>query len=71
MSKARAPSARPPPGVRPSPTGGRPKNGLVAARSSNDDVARRAYELYEQRGRRHGHDWDDWLKAERELRPGR
>jgi|RhiMetdeSRZDD1v2_1073273.scaffolds.fasta_scaffold2403363_1 DUF2934 family protein len=31
-------------------------------------VERRAYELYERRGRGDGHDWDDWLQAERELR---
>jgi len=30
-------------------------------------VARRAYELYEQRGGADGHDIDDWLLAEREL----
>ena len=33
-----------------------------------DDVERRAYELFEQRGRVDGHDWDDWLQAEREIR---
>ena len=33
----------------------------------HDAIERRAYELYEQRGRAHGHDWDDWLQAEREL----
>ncbi|MGA8309630.1 MAG: DUF2934 domain-containing protein [Terriglobales bacterium] len=27
----------------------------------------RAYELYVQRGMAHGHDVDDWLKAEAEL----
>ena len=32
-------------------------------------IARRAYELFLQRGGGHGHDWDDWLAAERELRP--
>lgn len=32
------------------------------------DIARRAFELYCERGRRDGHDADDWLKAERELR---
>jgi len=32
------------------------------------DIARRAYELYEKRGREHGHDLDDWLQAERDLR---
>ena len=31
------------------------------------DIARRAYALYEARGREHGHDVDDWLQAEREL----
>ena len=27
-----------------------------------------AYSLYEQRGREHGHDLDDWLRAESEVR---
>lgn len=35
---------------------------------SNDDLARLAYELYERRGGEHGHDWDDWFQAERELK---
>jgi HSP20 family molecular chaperone IbpA len=30
-------------------------------------IARRAYELFEARGRKHGHDWEDWLRAESEL----
>jgi hypothetical protein len=37
--------------------------------SSIEYVRRRAYELYEQRGRADGHDWEDWLEAERQLRP--
>jgi hypothetical protein len=37
--------------------------------TTDDDIARRAYELYEERGGEHGHDVDDWLRAERELRP--
>lgn len=32
-----------------------------------DDVARRAYELYEARGAEPGRDLDDWLRAEHEL----
>ena len=36
---------------------------------ADSDIARRAYELYEQRGGEDGHDVDDWLQAERELRP--
>ena len=31
-------------------------------------IARRAYELYEQRGRREGLAGQDWLEAEREIR---
>ena len=34
---------------------------------SDSDVARRAFELYCDRGRQDGHDVDDWLNAEREL----
>lgn len=32
------------------------------------DIARRAYQIFEARGRQHGHDADDWLQAEREAR---
>jgi hypothetical protein len=31
-------------------------------------IARRAYELYEERGRRHGDDIHDWLRAEAEVK---
>ncbi|HEV2172488.1 MAG TPA: DUF2934 domain-containing protein [Nitrospira sp.] len=30
-------------------------------------ISRRAYELYEQRGRQEGRDLEDWLKAEQQL----
>ena len=30
-------------------------------------IRRRAYDLYEQRGRQDGSDLDDWLRAESEL----
>ena len=30
-------------------------------------IARRAYELFETRGCEHGHDWEDWFRAESEL----
>ena len=33
----------------------------------HERIRQRAYELYEERGREHGHDLDDWLKAEGEL----
>ena len=34
---------------------------------SEEQIAERAYALYEARGREHGHDLDDWLQAQREL----
>ncbi|HEX9155834.1 MAG TPA: DUF2934 domain-containing protein [Nitrospira sp.] len=33
----------------------------------HERIARRAYELYEQRGRQDGRDVEDWAKAERQL----
>jgi hypothetical protein len=40
---------------------------VLPATLTNRDIARRAYELYEKRGRAHGHDLEDRLQAEREL----
>ena len=36
--------------------------------NNNDAIARRAYELYESRGREDGQDQEDWFQAEREVR---
>jgi Protein of unknown function (DUF2934) len=33
----------------------------------DEKIRRRAYDLYEQRGRRGGHEMDDWLQAEAEV----
>ncbi len=33
-----------------------------------EQIRRRAYELYEQRGRQHGFDAEDWFQAESEMR---
>jgi hypothetical protein len=35
---------------------------------STDEIARRAYEIFLERGGAHGNDADDWLQAELELR---
>jgi hypothetical protein len=35
--------------------------------AERDSIAARAYRRFEERGREHGHDLDDWLEAEREL----
>ncbi|PYU23030.1 MAG: hypothetical protein DMG30_12835 [Acidobacteria bacterium] len=32
-----------------------------------DDIARRAYEIYVQRGEENGKDVEDWLRAEKEI----
>jgi HSP20 family molecular chaperone IbpA len=37
------------------------------AQSLFDPIARRAYEIFESRGGAHGHDWEDWYRAEVEL----
>jgi len=37
------------------------------AKPSREDIARRAYEIYEARGRTGGEEMDDWIQAEREL----
>jgi len=34
---------------------------------AGEEIARRAYELYVQRGRENGKDVDDWVKAKKEL----
>ena len=41
--------------------------GKRAPHPTRSDVARRAYQLYEARGREDGLDIEDWLRAEREL----
>jgi hypothetical protein len=40
----------------------------LASNPTHDEIARRAYQLYEERGREHGHDWEDWFLAEHDLR---
>lgn len=46
-----------------------PDAGAQPSSAIDDDaIARRAYEIYESRGRIDGRDVEDWLQAERELR---
>jgi hypothetical protein len=55
-------------GDSPSQTGAlEPPPGLSHA-EFNARVARRAYDLFERRGRDEGHDVEDWLEAERLVR---
>ena len=45
-------------------------NGHADIFNDPDAIARRAYEIYQNRGGDHGADLDDWLEAERQLKPG-
>ena len=56
-AKAAAPAGEAP---TPAPNG--------SALVTDADIARRAYELYVARGGEPGHDVEDWLRAERDLR---
>ncbi|MDZ4835631.1 MAG: DUF2934 domain-containing protein [Candidatus Melainabacteria bacterium] len=33
----------------------------------DEEIALRAYEIWQEQGCKHGHDGEDWLKAEEEL----
>ena len=40
---------------------------MKSASELQEQIRRRAYELYQQRGSNVGHEIDDWLRAEAEL----
>jgi len=46
----------------------RPQQSPQPAIITDNEIACRAYDLYLARGREDGHDLEDWLEAERELR---
>ncbi len=48
--------------------GGRETPGDPGRLSIEESVRRRAYELFEKRGRKHGYDLQDWLNAEVQVR---
>jgi hypothetical protein len=50
------------------PSAGSPTALGITPAVTESDIARRAFELYCDRGCEDGHDVDDWLTAERELR---
>lgn len=41
---------------------------LKASSNATDMIRKKAYELYEKRGKKPGHSLDDWLEAERIVR---
>jgi hypothetical protein len=42
----------------------------VANLACDEEIRRRAYEIYRERGEQPGRELDDWLQAERELKRG-
>ena len=44
---------------------GKSSNPSMSCEDLNKCIAKKAYELYEKRGRKAGHSMDDWLEAER------
>jgi hypothetical protein len=45
--------------------------GLRNTEPSEEDIRKRAYDRYLERGGGHGMDFDDWLEAEKELKENR
>ena len=39
----------------------------LASGPTHEELERRACQLFEERGREPGHEWEDWFRAEREL----
>lgn len=52
----------------PTATGDPQWSGTLAIEPRHEDIAHRAYHLYEAHGKENGHDQDHWFQAERELR---
>ena len=50
------------------PANGAPQVSILSTVEFNARVARKAFELFERRGRHEGHDVEDWLEAERLVR---
>jgi len=46
-------------------------SGVASSGPNEDDIRRRAYQRYLERGGGDGQDFDDWLEAERELKRGK
>ncbi len=67
--RSKASAAAPPPdamGVLPDTIAA--QSGVEGHEPTEDDIRRRAYERYLERGGGHGTDFEDWLAAEREIR---
>ena len=66
--EAAAPAPAKPKRIRTAAAAEQAPAGPPASGPSDEDIRRRAYERYLQRGGNHGLHFDDWLEAEKELR---
>lgn len=67
MAKSRKHKVAGPPAIVPDVGAPRYSGETTAGNADRERIAERAYQLYIERGGRHGKDLDDWLEAEREL----
>ena len=51
-------------------SGGEERAGAGGNLELDEEIRRRAYQLYVERGGEHGRDLDDWLQAKREFESG-
>jgi len=51
----------------PKDTSKKPPATAGSSQELENEIRQRAYELYEARGRKNGHDLEDWLRAEEEI----
>jgi hypothetical protein len=66
--KAPNPDGPPRPKARKTKTASTTASAPPSPEPSVDEIRRRAYERYQERGGNHGRHFDDWLEAEKELR---
>jgi hypothetical protein len=47
---------------------GRARKSAIDLKTFLDEIRKRAYQIFQERGWVHGSDLDDWLKAEKEIK---
>jgi DUF2934 family protein len=67
-SRSESNQAAPARQARPKTRRSQPPSASTGAGPTEDDIRRRAYQRYLDRGGDHGTDFEDWLAAERELK---
>ena len=65
--RTKAQASTGPPATAATPTASHTRQSVSPCDDLHVLIAKRAYELYSERGYRHGYALDDWLDAEREI----